>query len=514
MRKVNTALTVAILAYLVIVSIWYSVSGPFNHDEHQFMASAFMVAQYGSHPYQDFAYFHMPNLVYLYAPFCLIPYSFLLARLFVGICAFGICLSIFLTARSLFAGQGKLNSLILPVSSVALLIHSPLFHYASSYVWNHTPSTICAVLAFLLHCQAIRGNKPLPYFFMSGVSLGMAIGIRLSFAPLVIPFLIAGVVFRAGTVRDKILNAMLFAVGGLLANLPAVYFFFTSYEDFLFGNLGYAKLNTIYRQEMSFPGPMTFAEKVKYLVHFVFANPGELLILVVTLYSLVLFGIDTMRSAARPRFEILFLLLLLPFVYVACMAPTPTWYQYYFAPVPFLILLSLYTLSNLRCSAFSKATGLLLLVAAVIAFIYGSPLKGGSMVHGLMRPESWTPIRLHRAANNIRAYIDSRSGEGAVLTLSPLFAIESGLPIYKEFVTGPFAWRVSHLLSEAEAANRGLPLRSRIKSFLEEKRPRAILTGREKEEQSEEITLIRAAQQLGYQPIVGPIGVVIWLSPK
>jgi hypothetical protein len=131
-----------------------------------------------------------------------------------------------------------------------------------------------------------------------------------------------------------------------------------------------------------------------------------------------------------------------------------------------------------------------------------------------MRPESWTPIRLHRAANNIRAYIDSGSGEGAVLTLSPLFAIESGLPIYKEFVTGPFAWRVSHLLSEAEAANRGLPLRSRIKSFLEEKRPRAILTGREKEEQSEEITLIRAAQQLGYQPIVGPIGVVIWLSPK
>ena len=513
MRRVNTALTVAILAYSVIVSIWYPVSGPIDHDEHQFMASAFMVAQYGLHPYQDFAYFHMPNLVYLYAPFFLIPYSFMLARLFVGICAFGICLTIFLTARSLFAGQDKLNSLILPVSSAALLIHSPLFHYASSYVWNHTPSTICAVLAFLLHCQAIRGKKPLTYFFISGVSLGMAIGIRLSFAPLVVPFLLAVVVFRAGTVRDKGLNAMAFAVGGLLANLPAVYFFFTSYEDFLFGNLGYAKLNTIYRQEMSFPGPMTFAGKVKDLKNSVFAKPAELLILVVTLYSLVLFGIDAMRSAARPRFEIVFLLLLLPFVYVGCMAPTPTWYQYYFAPVPFLILLSLYTLSNLRCPAFSEAAGLLLVVAAVIAFIYGSPLKSGSMVRGLMRPESWTPIRLQREAENIRAYVDSRGGEGAVLTLSPLYAIEWGLPIYKEFVTGPFAWRVSHLLSEEEAANRGLPLRSRIKSFLEEKRPRAILTGKEKEQQLE-IPLIRGAQQLGYQPIVTPTGVIIWLSPK
>jgi len=68
------------------------------------------------------------------------------------------------------------------------------------------------------------------------------------------------------------------------------------------------------------------------------------------------------------------------------------------------------------------------------------------MVHGLMRPELWIPIRLHKEAENIRAYFDTRSGQGAVLTLSPLYAIESGLPIYKEFITGPFAWRVSHLV--------------------------------------------------------------------
>src|ERR1043166_1983934 len=99
----------------------------------------------------------------------------MMARLFGGICAFGICLTIFLTARSLFAGQDKLNSLVLPVASTALLVHSPLFHYASSHVWNHTSSVLCAVLAFLLHCEGIRGNKPLRHFFIAGLSLGMAI---------------------------------------------------------------------------------------------------------------------------------------------------------------------------------------------------------------------------------------------------------------------------------------------------------------------------------------------------
>ena len=499
-RRVVVPLILVILGYSVTVSIWQCLSSPLIHDEHQFMASAFMVAQYGLHPYQDFAYFHMPNLVYLYAPFFHIPYPFMAARLFGVICALGICLTMFLTARSLFAGHEKLNSLIIPVCGAALLIHSPLFHYASSHVWNHTPSTLCAVLAFLFHCQAIRGNKPFLSFFMSGVSLGMAIGIRLSFFPLVVPFLFAVVVFRAGTVRDKGLYTLAFAVGGLLANLPAIYFFFTSYHNFLFGNLGYANLNTIYRQVTSFPGPMTFTGKVTDLIKSVFAKPGELLILAVTLYSLVLFGFDTLRNGARPRFEIVFLLILLPFAYVGSSAPTPTWYWYYFAPVPFLILLSLYAVSTLRCSAFSEAASLFLVVAVLISFVYSSPLKIDSPIRGLMRPESWTPVSLQKEAERIRAYIDSRGGEGEVLTLSPLYAIESGLPIYKEFVTGPFAWRVSHLLSEDEAVNRGLPLRSRIDSFLREKHPRAILTGKEEEEL--EIPLIKGAQEIGYQPAV------------
>ena len=513
MKRVNTALTAVIVAYLLIVSLWFAVSHSLNHDEHQFMASAFLVAQYGLHPYQDFPYFHMPNLVYLYAPLFLVPYSYMLARLFVVICALGICLTIFLTAHSLFAGQEKLKSLILPISATVLLFHSPLFCYASSWVWNHTPSTLCALLAFLFHCQAIRYKKPLPFFFISGVSLGMAIGIRLSFAPLVVPFLLAVWIFRAGTIRDKGLHVMAFAAGGLIANLPAVYFFFTTFENFVFGNLGYAKLNTIYYQEMLLSsGKTTFVGKGKDLMELFFGKLGQFLIMAVTLFSLALLGIDTMRSAMRPRFEILFLLLLLPFVYIGCIAPTPIQKQYYFALLPFILLLSLYAISDLRHYAFSKTAGMFFVIAALISFIYYTPIKNSDMVHGLMRPELWTPIRLHKEAENIRAYVDMRSGQGAVLTLSPLYAIESGLPIYKEFVTGPFAWRVSHLISEEESVNRGLPLNSRINEFLEEKRPRAVLTGKEKKQL--EIPIIRGAQQLGYQPTVTPGGIVIWLSPK
>ena len=130
MRRINTALAAALIVYLAIACIWYAVSGRIDHDENQFTASAFLIAQYGLHPYQDFAYIHMPNLVYLYALLFHMPYPFMLTRLFAGICALGICLTIFFTARSLFAGQdkpNKLNSLIPPAAFAFLFVHSPLF---------------------------------------------------------------------------------------------------------------------------------------------------------------------------------------------------------------------------------------------------------------------------------------------------------------------------------------------------------------------------------------------------
>jgi hypothetical protein len=520
----DTALTAAMLAYSTIVVVWSAVSGPLgiNHDEHQFMASAFMVARCGLHPYQDFAYFHMPNLVYLYAPFFFTSHPFLGARLFAGICAVGIGLTTFLIARALFAGHGTMSRLLVPIASTTLLMHSPLFHDASSHVWNHTPATLFALLAFLLHCQAIRGERPFRYFCMSGMSLGMAVGIRSLLAPLVIPFLLAMVVFRADTVRDKGLHVLVFVAGGLLANGPAVYFLFTSYEDFLFGNLGYATLSTTYWQKRSWQIAMTFVGKLFFLKDRIFVQPGELPILVVTVYSLVLFGIEQVRTPTRPRFELVFLLLSVPFVFFGAMAPTPSWSQYYFTSVVFLLWLSLYMLSHLRRAAFSEAAALLLVTAALISFVYAPlPLRRYAMVRDLMRPASWMPMRLDQEAERIRAYVDSGSGEGAVLTLSPLWGIESGLPIYKEFVTGPFGYRVSHLLSEEEAAKRGLPGLSGIKSFIEANHPRAILTGQDEEHL--ERPLIRAAEELGYYPIVTSMGratsgrgwtVVIWLPPE
>jgi hypothetical protein len=229
------------------------------------------------------------------------------------------------------------------------------------------------------------------------------------------------------------------------------------------------------------------------------------------LSSGVLLLLQMVREAVRARSEVILLLLILPFLYLGCIAPTPTWYQYYFGLIPFIILGALYTVANLVETNLYDAASLLIGLCALVGFAFSAPGKNGSIVRGLMSPESWTPIRIERTAQKIATYLQSTQGHGAILTLSPLYAIPAGLPIFPEFVTGPFAWRVSYLLSDEDAVRRGLPLPARIKSFIKEKRPRAILTGQE--EQQLETPLIKAAQELEYQPIRTGVGIVTWVFP-
>lgn len=505
------ALPLLLVMYAAVVSIYWCITGGLNHDEHQFLASAFMVMQYGLHPYQDFAYFHMPNLVYIYAPFFLTPYPFLLARLFVGLCGIGICLILYFFARKLFSSYNKLISLLIPSSVCILFIHAPLYQSAVSCIWNHTPSTFFALLAFLLHCRGLFRSKSI-YLFLSGTCLGMAIGIRLSFAPLLLPFIFTIVFFQKNLLRMKVVDILAFSIGGLLPNIPAIYFFFTHHEAFWFGNLGYARLNTLYREEMGWTTAMSLPGKIHFLFKIFFKEKLKLPAVLAYLYCFIIFAIDRIRKPAYLKFETIFLLFSIPFLLLGSFAPTPSWYQYHFVLVPFLLLLTINGLADIRNVRLLKTVVGPLMVAAMVSFFYGSPLLRGSTIKNLKEPRLLALFSLNEEAGLLVKLIGKGCQNGKVLTLSPLSTVIAKLPIYKEFVTGPFGWRVSHLIPEEMAEQNRLPLRSKIEQFIKKHRPCAIITGREK--MYLEQSLVDAAFRWGYRLEVMPSGAVVWLQDK
>jgi hypothetical protein len=494
----------AALSYAAIVTVVGALLNAVNHDEHQFMASAYMVARHGLQPYRDFAYLQMPNLVYVYAPFFFTPNPFLAARLFTALCGFGLCLTVFLVARSLFRPLGPLPATVISAAGTVLMCNTVLYHYATSKVWNHASATLCAVLAFLLHCKAIRETR-FAYFLFSG----FALGIRLTFAPLIVPFVLAILICGSASWPGKARSTFAFAIGGMVANLPAIYFCLTSYRDFIFGNFGYRQLDVLYtKQELPPSTPTDLVGKVHHLVQTFWPGSGNFLVPIVAAFGVALLIIAVIRRVSRSTMEVVFVATLLPFLLVGSFAPTPPQYQYYFAFIPFLLLLGLYALSSIGSSKLLRAGAALLLLCGAISFFPNAPLRK-NLGHSsrLFQPADWVPLQVEKESQWIKQQLDS-SRQGKVLTLSPLYAIEAGLPIYNEFVTGPFAWRVSHLVSADEAAARHWPYAPAIDELLRNDPPMAVLTGTENE--NIEGPIIRKIAALGYVPTKTPNGLVLW----
>lgn len=509
MKKAICAIvTILALSYAAVLSSFCALTVALNHDEHQFMASAYMVARQGMQPYRDFAYFQMPNLVYVYSLFFFTPHPFLVARLFNALCGFGLCLIIFLTARLLFRSLGGLSATVLAAIATVLLPSTIFFQYTSSKVWNHSSALLCAVVAFSAQCKAIRESRP-TCFLLSGFALGMAMGIRLTYAPLVAPFLVATLVFGSPAWRTKARSVLAFAIGGVLANLPAIYFCLTSCRDFVFGTFGYRHIDRQYFNSLPRPPrTMTLPGKLHHLTRAFQSDAGGLIVLVIALLGVIVLAIATIRRSSKPRFESMFLIGLLVFMLVGCLAPTPEHFQDYFALIPFLLLLGLYALSSVEFPERALAVVGIVVVAGISIFGAARLKKSVVTLGRVLQPAYWVPLQVDETAHWLRGQLLS-PGDRKILTLSPIYAIEAGLPIYKEFVTGPFAWRISGLVPADEAAARKLPWAPGIGEFLMNQPPAAVLTGLEPKPQLEK-RLIQELMSRRYWPIHAANEAVLW----
>ncbi|MEZ4731076.1 MAG: hypothetical protein R3E79_28480 [Caldilineaceae bacterium] len=516
----TTVLGAVVVLYVLAALLYMAVMPDLNHDEHQFMASAYLVATQGLQPYRDFAYFHMPNLVYLYA--WLLPltdYPFLVIRLFTGACALAIAATIFLMARSILSNYATAPRLLIAFGSVLLFVNSPVLAAATAHVWNHTPATLCALLTLAFYLQALRRGA-VRYFFLSGLSLGMAIGIRVSFAPMVVPFLV--VLFLPSIAKEirRWPSFAAFTGGGILANLPALYFLATSPAQFVFGNLGYATLNTLYRQELGFEGSMSLLEKLIYFVRVVLFKPGDLSIVLIALYIFLYIcfkvGVKQIRTAPVAQPSVVLVPLVIPFLYIGSIAPTPLWQQYFFAPVPFLLVGILYGLNYWPNKKGRPTSTRLFLLCAVLSVAFGPFAQAREALPLLFQVKQWFPMTMHQVANEVAhelaAVADTNPTATTVLTLAPLYAVEAGAPIYLQFATGPFAWRVGHLLSPAERQKQNIISPFDLSILLEQEAPAAILLTNKRNDEAAEQPLAQAAQQLGFHPRHLSDGSTLWVK--
>lgn len=435
-RPLRVALT--FLACLLATTS-LAVANGLDHDEHQFIASGALLAREGLLPYRDFPYFHVPNLVFVYAALDRLSHHLLLsARLFNALCSAATLTILSTLARRWFAANGPRAAALAAVTVPLAALACPIYAFTTGRAWNHDLPVLLTVLAL---CAAWRWRRSSGSFLWpaaAGVLVGLAAGTRLTFLPLAAPFVLAFALSSGHSRRAAIAS---FTAAFALSLLPCWWLLATSPREFLFGNFGYPLLNTAYRRAEGFAKAMTPAGKATFLVTDILTQPAHLLLLVALITTTLDLGRDRLWRSHPLRFELLTLAGTSVVLFAGAFAATPLWLPYFFAPLPFALLWVAAATSSQPANVGRK-----FLLAGVIACAAGVAPRYLLDFRTLTHPTAWLPNRLHDAGTRLAA--DTGLPHARVLTFSPIAPLEGGCRIYPEFATGAFAPRVAPLLPD------------------------------------------------------------------
>ncbi|MFL5733654.1 MAG: hypothetical protein ACJ78Q_10675 [Chloroflexia bacterium] len=506
-RILYYAAAVLFFAAVFLLLLSANMRKELSHDEHMYVAGGYLLARRLLIPYADLPYLQMPNLAFAYASILLgTSHLLLAARLFNTVCATLSAVILFAVTASLFREAGYAARLTLGAGSALLLVANPIFLYSSGLAWNHDLPVLLALLAVAAISSAAGRANPYLLLGAAGVAVGLAVGTRLAFAPALLP-LAAGAFFLPGATspRRRLYRAGAFCLGVLGGLLPAIVVAALAPDRFSFDNLGYHRLSETYWRQLGNTRAMDLPSKLGYLWDVV-REPGTLALAIGALLVAIL-AVITGRAKPAVYFPLALAAGVALSLLVGALLPTPTWYQYYYAPLPFLVLAAAYTAAILYARArTSRGRTALLAAFAVLVLAAGIPaIASYARLNPSLRVDDWVPSQVHALGEEIGQAV----GRGKVLTLAPLFPLEGGAGIYEQMAAGPFTWRVAGQLPSEDRGRLGVVGGDDLEALLERDPPAGILTGFEG---GLEEPLVKYAQAHGYTARQLSNGATLWLA--
>ena len=495
-----------LFGFMAAVLIGNAMTAGLNRDEHQFVAAGALLARDGWLPYRDYPYLHLPMLVFVYGTiFKATDYLLLAARGF-NVCAAWILLIVVfrLSTRALREQEYHLR-IGVSVAVTLLLFTNPLFRFTEGRAWNHDFPVLLAILAFSCGCtyaQKIFYRKVL--FFLAGIFLGGAVSSRLTFAPLILPFLAIVLFGPNSSERKQWPMAALFGAGLAIALLPTLLLFWMNPHQFLFDNFTYRGAIGRSFRIIENRHSITTGSAILFPFGLIFQYPNNAWVVLVFAYVVLWKRLICWDWRCDPERRLTFILVLLPFAIVGCFAPRPPFRQYYYDLVPFLILGIVYSLAGTEPRLLSRYLltffGFFLVCGAFSRFDF-------SYLKAFGTADQWRPLTVHSMGLDIKEAVR----RGRILTLSPIFPLEGGLSIYPKFATGVFAWRTSKFIPKKEQEELGFASAENLSKLLDSDPPAGILLGGEPAELEQPFLEFAQKNQYTLHPLNPDYS--LWIAP-
>ena len=470
------------LTVLVILSVLLFLNGmtkPPTRDEQMYCSAGVLMAE-GQTIYRDFAYvsqlpYHPLLLAALYRGLGTTHYL-LTARAVSILCEIGIMACIVGIYRFAFGSQ-RPAGILFGTMGALFYACNPIVYMANGYAWNHDVVLLCVLLALWLTLTGDAGGRlGFIRFAAVGGLLTIASCMRITTAliwGLFLFYLFLGAGFER---RHRPLVGLAFLVGTVVMLLWPLSVFIRAPQACL-ANI--VSLPKVYAQWHTAQGSV---HNKLDLTLICLTTLGYLSLLMAMLSTLVASSLPGKAlSPFRHAHQRFLTALAGGFVVIALLPPT-MWQQYWAVPVPFFVLSMATPLHEAwqkreqgipaRITIGIISACALLTLGAHAVTLWQSPPS--------LSPSEWAPVKLHRIARTIARTI-AREVEvsGPLLTVSPLYALEGGRPIYPELATGAIVFRIADSLSADVFGRIRAVGPSSLGQLLRKHPPGAILVGTE-----------------------------------
>jgi hypothetical protein len=213
------------------------------------------------------------------------------------------------------------------------------------------------------------------------------------------------------------------------------------------------------------------------LIFISLTTPGYLLLVVIAACLCVILVRQRARLTISNTRNALLAGLLAFVFFIIALIPLTMWKQYLALPVPFIVISFAYPLLYLRRLGSNtdpdRHFGMTFAVMAAFVFVsIASHTIVLQRIPRLLRPQTWTPIRLHRISEDIA---ENTKSPKLILTLAPLYALEGGCDIYSQLSSGPFVYRIADYLSPSDRRSVHAVGPETLKQLLEKSPPSALI---------------------------------------
>lgn len=471
----QTALFAALLLVALVLSFGQALRMS-DHNEEMFVTAGVLAAQ-GQIPYRDFSYVQMPYLPFIFGElFRLFDMAnpVLVARIFNWLAW---AIGAFLIGLGCKLAGGSVR---ICLAAACLYLANPcmlrITHEASAYALPAALAIGQAVLCLRMSRSACARSQSALAFF-TGALGGLAVGVKLYFLPVVLPYILL-----AGFAQSRKLDLARLAwaaAGFCFALLPAALLFASCPREFLFNNLLVHGHNTAAYRALDIKSGglvpnMQLGDKIRFVAVSIVSSPTIVATIVLGLWS---WAHSDLRAALRgsPLWpHILAAVFSLSLAIAVPCWMTPSFPQYLALMMPYGILLAGLLASNVLPRHAGTHMWLCMVCVAVSVVSVFSIMNARALVSP---SQMWNPVQRARIGAEIRSKLEASGAMGKLATINPVNAINAGVPFYDQFSTGPFVYPLADRLSVLEQDLYVVVSSNRVAGLFDADPPAAILAG-------------------------------------